>query len=44
MRDNLFDVDNTSQVRRGLRGMLSEELKKGLVGVPDLNSSKPGGR
>jgi len=44
MRRNLFYVDNTSQVRGGLRGTLSEEVKKGLVGVPVLNSSKPGGR
>jgi len=43
MRHNLFYVDNASQVRVGLRGMLSEEVKKGLVGVPVLNSSKPGG-
>ena len=44
MRHNLFYVDNTSQVRGGLRGTLSEGVKKGLVGVPVLNSSKPGGR
>ena len=43
MRHNLFYVDNTSQVREGLRGTLSEELKKGLVGVPVLNSSRSGG-
>jgi len=43
MRHNLFYVDNTSQVRGGLRGTLSEEAKKGSVGVPALNSSKPGG-
>jgi len=36
-------VDNASQVRGGLRGTLSKEAKKGLVGVPVLNSSKPGG-
>jgi len=42
MRHNLFYVDNTSQVGGGLRGTLSVELKKGLVGVPVLNSSKPG--
>jgi len=46
MRHNLFYLDNTSQVQGGLRGMLSEEVKKGLVGVSVLNSSKPlaGGR
>jgi len=44
MRHNLFYVDNTSQGRGGLQGMLSEEVKKGLVGVLVLNSSKPGGR
>jgi len=44
MRHNLFYVDNTSQVRGGLQGMLSEEVKKGLVGVPVLNYSKPAGR
>jgi len=44
MRHNLFYVDNTSQVRGGLRGTLSEEVKKGVVGVLVLNSSKPGGQ
>jgi len=44
MRHNRFYVDNTSQVLGGLRGTLSEEAKKGLVGVPVLNCSKPGGR
>jgi len=44
MRHNLFYVDNTLQVQGGLRGTLSEEVKKRLVGVPVLNSSKPGGR
>ena len=43
IRHNPFDVDNTSQVRGGLQGTLSEEVKKGLVEVPVLNSSKPGG-
>ena len=38
-----FYVDNTSQVRGGLRGTHSKEVKKGLIGVPVLNSSKPGG-
>ena len=44
MRDNLFYGDNTWQVQGGLRGTPSQEVKKGLVGVPVLNSSKPGGR
>jgi len=44
MRHNLFYVDNTAQVRGGLLSTLSEEAKKGLVGVPVLDSSKPGGR
>jgi len=43
MQHNVFYVDNTSQVRGGLRGTLSEEVKKGLVGVTVLNSSKLGG-
>jgi len=30
---NLFYVDNTAQVRRGLRGTLGEELRADLVGV-----------
>ena len=37
MQHNLFYVDNTSQVRGGLQGTLSKEVKKGLVGVPVLN-------
>ena len=44
MRHNLFYVDNTSEVRGRLRGTLSEEVKKGLVRVPVLDSFKPGGR
>ena len=44
MRYNLFYVDNTSEVGGGLRARLSKEVKKGWVGVPVLNSSKPSGR
>ena len=41
---NLFYVDNTAQVRGGLRGMLGEEYRADLVGVLVLNYSKTGGR
>ena len=44
MPHNLFSVDSTWQVQEGLRGTLSEEVKKGLVGVGVLNSFKPGAR
>jgi len=41
---NLFYVDNTAQVRGGLRGTLGEEWRADLVGVLVLNYSKTGGR
>jgi len=44
MRYNLFYVDNTCQIQGVFRGTLSEEVKKGLVGVPVLYSSKAGGQ
>ena len=44
MRHNLFYMDDTSQVRGGSQGKLRDKVEKGLVGVPVLNSSNPGGR
>jgi len=44
MQHNLFYVDNTLQVRGGLQDMLSKKVKKELVGVVVLNSSRSGGR
>jgi len=41
---NLFYVENTAQVRGGLRGTLGEEYRADLVGVLVLNYSKTGGR
>ena len=41
---NLFYMDNTAQVRGGLRGTLGEKYRADLVGVLVLNYSKTGGR
>lgn len=43
MRNNLFSVDNTSNVQCPLRANLSVDVKQVLVGIVILNSFKSGG-